>query len=412
MHRFSVWAPAPSAAGVKAETGKWAVAGELDFGAIGCTFRYLQSWLQTDWAYSLDPVHLPLSPAIYYPKANSALLPLFAQLIPAGWAAQLLKSKLKADQLNTLYTHFKLLPDGLNPIRLSSGQQPLDELTLPAWEHLEEYCEKARQHIGYDYPLARFIEYMAGGCWHGERPKLTVQGSDKLWLAKWQLKDETINWPQIEYACLELLNQAGLNVPKRHLIPTDKCGWLYLIERFDQLAQSPMYFVSAEVLLGKPEPCDSAGYLEADARRDPGSYIALARCVRKYSSNAKADLQELYRRLLANVMLNNTQDRLRKFGLVYHLNQRQWRLAPCFGLRPSAISTNHQAMAIGTQGRKRSLANALSLSAEFALTAGQAKLILGQLQEDLAAWQAVFDNCGVNGRDRQWLSKLVQPRDF
>ncbi|HMW49774.1 MAG TPA: HipA domain-containing protein, partial [Cellvibrionaceae bacterium] len=310
MHKFTVWAPAPRTARVKLALGNWAPAGELDFASAGCTFRYLQSWLQTDWAYSLDPVHLPLAPAIYYPKTQSQLLPLFANLIPAGRAALLLKNALKLDPLRTLPAEFKLMPGGLNPIRLSLGQQPLGELNLPAWEELENYCQKDREQIGYNYPLARFTDYMAGGCWRGERPKLTVRGSDKLWLAKWQLKDEAINWPQIEYACLELLQQAGLSVPQRHLIPTDACGWLYLIERFDQLANNPVYFISAEVLLGQPK----AASVDGDARRDPGSYIALARCVRKYSSNAKADLLELYRRLLANIMLNNTQDHLHKFG--------------------------------------------------------------------------------------------------
>lgn len=412
MPRFTVWAPAPSSAGIKAPSSTgikpnathWAAAGELEFQPGGCTFRYHQSWLQAEWAYSLDPVHLPLAPAIYYPKAPSPLLPLFAQLIPTGWAAQLLKNKLSTAPAQTPYAQFKLLPGGLNPIRLSSGQQPLDELRLPAWEELEQVCEKAREQQGYDYPLGRFVEFMAGGCWQGERPKLTVQGSDKLWLAKWQLKHESINWPQLEYACLELLHQAGLNVPPRHLIPTDGCGWLYLIERFDQLANNPVYFVGADVLLG--HPCASAQ--ELDARRDPGSYIALARCVRKYSSQAKADLHELFRRLLANLILNNTQDYLHKFGLVYQLNTGQWRLAPCFGLRPSALPARHHAMAIGTQGRLRSLTNALSLAAEFALTAGQAQLILAQLQEECAQWQGVFDSCGVSGRDRQWLSGVIQ----
>ena len=39
-------------------------------------------------------------------------------------------------------------------------------------------------------------------------------------------------------------------------------------------------------------------------------------------------------------------------------------------------------MAIGTQGAAAQPSNALSLATEFALTAGQAQLILAQLQEE------------------------------
>lgn len=411
MQKFTVWAPAPQPSPTKPQglfTKNWAAAGQLEFGPGGCTFRYLDSWLESHWAYSLDPVHLPLAPVIYYPRAPTQLLPLFSHLLPSGWAAELQKTKLPTPQQQTPYAQFKSLPDGLNAIRLSPLDEPLKDLTLPNWDALENHCQRARQQAACDYPMAFYLAFMAGGCWQGAQPKLTLQGTEKLWLAKWQAIDATINWPQIEYASLELLKQTGLNVPQRHIIPTDQSGWIYLIERFDQSPDDPVYFISAEVLLGKP----NKSACEVDARRDPGSYIALARCLRKYSSAAKADLHELYRRLLANLLLNNSQDQLHKFGLVYHIKSQKWRLAPCFGLRPSLAPTSHQALAIGTQGRLRSINNALSLAAEFALTLPQAKLMLAHLRDDLGNWRRVFDSCGVSGQDRQWLGRVIQLEDF
>ena len=132
-------------------------------------------------------MHLPL-PRYLLPQSAEPIIAFICAINFTGWAAQLLKNKLSTAPAQTPYAQFKLLPGGLNPIRLSSGQQPLDELRLPAWEELEQVCEKAREQQGYDYPLGRFVEFMAGGCWQGERPKLTVQGSDKLWLAKMAVK--------------------------------------------------------------------------------------------------------------------------------------------------------------------------------------------------------------------------------
>lgn|GEM_PF-5569037 len=395
MHYCTVWALSPQA--------NWVAAGQLHFGQAGCTFRYLQSWLQSTWAYSLDPVHLPLAPAIYYPAEPTQVLPLFADLLPQGWVAKL-GNPLSETPPQTLYTQFKYRPDSLNSIRLSPADTPLTELPIPSWNDLEPYCQRARQQPRGELPLARYLEFMAGGCWRGERPKLTFQGFNKLWLAKWQTADEDINWPQIEYACQELLAQAGLNVPARHLIPSAAAGWIYLIERFDCAAHQPLYFVSADVLLAQSKSTE----LDIDARRDPGSYIALARCLRRYSSDAKADLHELFRRLIANIVLNNTQDQLYKFGLVYHLHTRKWRLAPCFGVRPALNQNRYHSLGLGTQGRLRSLANALSLAAEFTLTSAQANKLIADLREQLTSWRDVFEHCGVNNQDRHRLGLVIQ----
>ena len=94
---------------------------------------------------------------------------------------------------------------------------------------------------------------------------------------------------------------------------------------------------------------------ELDARRDPGSYIALARCVRKYSSQAKADLHELFRRLLANLILNIRRIILHKFGLVYQLNTGQWRLAPVLACAPAPYRHATTPWPLALKGRLRSL---------------------------------------------------------
>ncbi len=409
MRSLTVWAPGP--------TALWVAAGQLNFVQNELSFRYLDSWLDNPWAYSLDPMHLPLAPIVYHGGQSVAALALFNHLLPLGWAAVLMRNSPADGSANSLYSQFKHLPPGLTPIRLSVAGADLTEVTLTNWNNLESLCQKARAQNSQDVSVVRLHEYLAGGCWQGARPKITVQGESSIWLGKWQNANEAINWPQIEYANLELLQQSGFNVPKRHLIPTEAAGWIYLIERFDLRPLEPEYFISAATLLGgqaltpqakellKPE------YQELDARRDPISYIGFARCLRKYSSAAKTDLHALFRHLLANVMLNNTQDHPHKLGMIYKPNSRQWRLAPCFGVRPSPFGGPH-AMAIGCQGRQRSLANALSLAAEFALTPAQAKSQLEQVRESLSQWRAVFEHCGVGGRDLQWLSQVVRCEDF
>ncbi|HEY6530352.1 MAG TPA: HipA domain-containing protein [Cellvibrionaceae bacterium] len=396
MNYFTVWA--------RGQNSLWYEAGKLEFGSGSFAFRYMDAWLANSWTYSLDPVHLPLAPAIYYARNQQELLPLFKQLLPQGWAAELFAVRQKASANRTLISQFKQLPESLNSVRLTLAGAQLNELILPSWEEMELYCQMAKTQSPQDWPIARYLAVLSGGCWQGSRPKITLQGAPNLWLAKWQIAGDKINWPQVEYASMQLMQQAGFSVPSRHLIPLENSVWVYLIERFDQHKQAPCYFVPASVLLN-PQQSMANNF---DAREDPTSYIAFARCLRKYSSQAKTDLIDLFRRMLANLLLNNTQDTLSKLGLVYTIKTQQWRLSPCFGIRPSIEASGLHSMAMGSEGRIGSLKNALSLAKEFGLNSAQAEAILAELKEALAAWNEVFDHCGVSGIDRQLIGSALK----
>ncbi|RZA05170.1 MAG: type II toxin-antitoxin system HipA family toxin, partial [Moraxellaceae bacterium] len=346
---------------------------------------------------------LPLAPAIYYAREQQELLPLFKYLLPQGWAAELCSARNKSPATSNLIKQLKQLPDGLNSIRLTLANAHLNELILPPWDQMEPYCQMATAQNPQDWPLARYLAVLSGGCWQGSRPKITLQGAPNLWLAKWQIPGDRVNWPQVEYASMQLLQQAGFTLPRRHLIPLHDSAWVYLIERFDQHKQAPCYFVPASVLLN-PQQCMANN---CDAREDPSSYIAFARCLRKYSSRAKIDLIDLFRRMLANLLLNNTQDTLYKLGLVYTIKTQQWRLSPCFGVRPSIIISGLHSMAMGSEGCTSSVKNALSLAKEFGLNSAQAEAILVELKEALVVWNDVFDHCGVSGSDRQIIGSAL-----
>jgi len=63
---------------------------------------------------------------------------------------------------------------------------------------------------------------------------------------------------------------------------------------------------------------------------ESASYLELAQFLTAHGSNTKDDLAELWRRMVFNIAVSNTDDHLRNHGFIYH--KGGWLLAPASGL--------------------------------------------------------------------------------
>lgn len=384
MQYLTVWA--------RAQDTQWAPAGKLDYGSAGFIFRYTEAWLASPSAYSLDPVHLPLSPANFYAKDHQQLLPLFTHLIPSGWFETIFNQHFKAKSDQKVSQLLKNIPQAFTHIRLTQQDKPLESIELAAWEEMEDYFALFNQHPAQNWPLAKVKHLLIGGCWKGAQAKISLQGAPHTWLAKWQSPEDEFCLPLLEYACLQLLHEANFAVPARHLIPLPTSQWAYLVERFDLDRGNPGYFLTADIVLGRGSSVVPATLEE--------NYTAFARCLRKYSSRAKDDLADLFRRLIANIVLNNRDDFSRKLGLFYQVKTRQWRICPVLGWRPALPSA-------ATGPVLGSLAGALNCCNEFGLNNKQAQRLVDELLLALQAWDNIFEHAGVSGRVRRMVAQEV-----
>jgi serine/threonine-protein kinase HipA len=62
-------------------------------------------------------------------------------------------------------------------------------------------------------------------------------------------------------------------------------------------------FISAQTFMGFPGA-------------EPGNYVDVAMQMRAFSRDPKADMSELFRRLMFNVLIQNTDDHLRNLGFL------------------------------------------------------------------------------------------------
>lgn len=229
----------------------------------------------------------------------------------------------------------------------------------------------------------------------GARPKVVVESEDALWLAKFNRHDDRWNMARVEHATLQLARRCGLQVAESQITSVGGRDVL-LVKRFDRTRVDHGYararMVSALTLLETDESPDG---------RSRWSYILLAETLRRISARAADDARELFRRMVFNALVSNTDDHPRNHAVF--APQRGWRLSPAYDLTPTpAIAEERRdlAMACGAQGRFANAANLLSECRRFLLDPQAAAAIIDDLERAVSQeWYPVARGCGVSEPD-------------
>ena len=133
-----------------------------------------------------------------------------------------------------------------------------------------------------------------------------------------------------------------------------------MINRFDRVKSNDGYtrkhFVSALTMLGKDES-ESLGT----------SYSEIAESISKYAkSQGNLEMKvELFRRMVFNILVSNTDDHLRNHGFIFE--NGGFRLSQAYDIIPTPVfaTERFQHLVVGVYGRLSTLGNALSDACVF-----------------------------------------------
>lgn len=305
------------------------------------SFEYDSEWLKNNSAAaSIDPDILPFG-GRQYPK-HSSIFGLFADASPDRWGRILMMKKeriiadkekrkpkklLDSDFLLGVYDEtrmggirLKLDPDG----EFLSNDK---ETATPPWATLRTLEEASRQFENDDVVLnERWLNQLIrpGSSLGGARPKATVVDTmGQLWIAKFPSKNDENNTGAWEKVASDLAKLCGLNVPESRLETFSKLGSTFLVKRFDRENGRRIHFASAMTLLGKTDGASAA---------DGTSYLDIASFIKSNGSNPKADLIELWQRIVFNMAVSNTDDHLRNHAFIFE--KSGWKLSPLYDVNP------------------------------------------------------------------------------
>jgi serine/threonine-protein kinase HipA len=207
---------------------------------------------------------------------------------------------------------------------------------------------------------------------------------------------------------LALARECGISAAESHVIRIAGRDVL-LVKRFDREPHTRGYtrarMLSALTLL-------RTGDSHQD--RDRWSYALLAEELRRISTRPREDARELFKRMVFNALISNTDDHPRNHAVIApHL---EWRLSPAYDLTPfPAVSAERRdlALTVGDFGRYANAANLLSRCARFLLNQEEAARIIDDCEAQVRErWHAVARREGVSEADCAKISRAFSYDGF
>lgn len=130
------------------------------------------------------------------------------------------------------------------------------------------------------------------------------------------------------------------------------------------------------------------------------SYMDIVNAMRRYCSTAclKADIEELYARMIFNIMVSNDDDHLRNHAFLWDTSLRGWRLSPLYDVMPRATLASERFLhlGIGPHGRLAHLDNAYAAKEQFGLLGTNALGIISRVWNIIREWKMYFEKFGVH----------------
>jgi serine/threonine-protein kinase HipA len=218
----------------------------------------------------------------------------------------------------------------------------------------------------------------------GARPKASVYEKDgTLAIAKFPRKDDEFNLVVWEAAALTLASNAGIRVPVWRLEQILGKPVL-IIKRFDRSGKIRIPFLSAMSMLGAQD-------------NEQHSYLEIAYALSQNGADPGKDLTELWRRIVFNILISNTDDHLRNHGFLYETH-KGWRLSPAYDMNPTPLEMGPHILstAIDFTSREASLDTALSVIADFRLSKKEADKIIQTITNAVKSWKTVARSFGIS----------------
>lgn len=366
------------------------------------SFEYVDSYLKNNSNIMLDPDLFNGRGRQFVPEEKS-IFGFLSDCAPDRWGRMLLKRKRRIlfpqEKQKELYELDFIL--GVNDearigdirFKYKNGKTFLnadENFAIPPLESLRRLEEASLELEKADETFAKqWIEILLkpGSSLGGARPKATMKDVDgSLWIAKFPSKHDEIDSGAWEMVVNKLGVLCGLDVPNVALKKFTPLGSTFLSKRFDRVYKNTsikrVHYASSMTLLGKIDGSSDTSYLD------------ILELIKSLSFSPQKDAKELWKRLLFNVLISNTDDHLRNHGFL--LDEKGWHLSPLFDVNPNPLSSK-LTLNITEDDNSKDAKLALETSRYYFLTLENAKQIYSEMNEIIKRnWLSTAKMCGIS----------------
>ncbi|GEP91095.1 serine/threonine-protein kinase HipA [Chitinophaga terrae (ex Kim and Jung 2007)] len=371
------------------------------------SFEYDKTWLRTKQQQLLDP-DIQFFPGAQFPnkKENFGL---FLDSMPDTWGRTLMKrraaqqAKERNEKAPVLYDIDYLLgvydESRMGALRFKTDPRGMfldnnGEKATPPWSSIRELQHAAdsleKDEDNNDAKTWLAILMAPGSSLGGARPKANITDETKeLWIAKFPSKNDTLDKGAWEFLAYKLAIEAGVNMAPSKIEKIAGRYHTFFTKRFDREKGQRIHFASAMTMTGNNE----------DTIRDnPASYLDIADFIQTYGTNVEGNLRQLWRRIVFNIAISNTDDHLRNHGFI--LTDEGWILSPAYDLNPS-IDKDALSLNIDMENNSLDFDLARSVGEFFRLDRKEMDTIFQDVVNSVSRWEKVADNLGISRNEKE-----------
>lgn len=368
------------------------------------SFEYDKQWLKTNERRIIDP-DIQFYSGQQFPN-NKENFGVFLDSMPDTWGRTLMKrresqlAKINGIKAKTLYDidfllgvydetrmgafRFKLDPDG-------DFLDNNTERSTPPWSTVRE-LQQAVVHYENNEEIHSWLKLLIapGSSLGGARPKANIlDENNELWIAKFPSKNDTIDKAAWEFLTYKLAIQAGVDMAECRLERVNGQHHTFFTKRFDRIGTDRIHFSSAMTMTGNNE----------DTIKDnPASYLDIVEFIQDNGVHIDKNLAQLWRRMIFNIAVSNTDDHLRNHGFI--LSSDGWTLSPAYDLNPS-IDKDGLALNIDMHNNDLDFELAKSVGEYFRLHETQMNSIIKEVLDGVKGWESIAKDIGVSRAEQE-----------
>jgi len=370
------------------------------------SFEYDDDWLKHHHAIYLDP-NLGLYKGRQYLPEDKSNFGIFLDSSPDRWGRVLMQRRealmarkedrqrnhlLESDFLLGVYDQHRMGALRFKLDEVGNFQNDNKNFASPPWTMLRELEYASLQLESIDKEDEDSLKWLnmliaPGSSLGGARPKASVvDEKGHLWIAKFPSVNDDKNIGAWEWVVHQLAVKAGLKVSEAMARVFSGTYHTFLTKRFDRTsANQRIHFASAMTLLG---------YNDGKADYTAGvSYLEMAGFIQQYGADVRNDLEELWRRIVFNICVSNTDDHLRNHGFL--LTEKGWLLAPAYDINPVETGAG-LTLNISETDNALNLDLALEVAEYFRLSNKTAEDILKAVVLSVKQWRDVAAKSGIS----------------
>jgi serine/threonine-protein kinase HipA len=379
------------------------------------TFEYDRGWLDRSDRFALEPA-LVLAPGPYHAGADRPLFGAIGDSAPDRWGRALMRraerkrAERDKQKPRTLFEiDFLLLVDDevrAGALRFSETERgpflaEAGRFRIPPLVDLPRLLA-ATEHVIEDKDDDEDLRFLIapGSSLGGARPKASVRQRDgRLAIAKFPHKDDNANVVLWEGVALTLAEHAGIQVPEWRIEPIGKKVAL-ILNRFDRRGSIRVPFLSAMSMLGASDG-------------ENHSYLEIADAIRQYGASPKDDLTQLWRRIVLNILISNTDDHLRNHGFLYD-GTAGWNLSPAYDMNPVPVDIKPRVLttAIDLDDSSASIDVAFANAEYFGLKPKDARNMAAGIAAIVSGWRKVADKAGLGRVEIDRMASAFEHEDL